>query len=176
MDKTAIENRNLPDGGVIALVRPPIVYVIAIVAGLGLEAGWPTPPLPNALALLGIVLVLIAGTLFALSIRELRAARTTFRTQQPTTTIVRTGPYRLSRNPIYLAFILLQLGIGLWWNSAWVLGLLVPAFLLVSFGTIAREERYLEEKFGDEYRRYRAAVRRWLQRRCRRRSLPTSGG
>jgi protein-S-isoprenylcysteine O-methyltransferase Ste14 len=162
MDQTPIADRNPPDGGVVALVRPPIVYLVAIVAGLGLEASWPTPPLPNAIALLGVVLVLLAVTLFALSIRELRVARTTFRTQQPTTTIVRTGPYRRSRNPIYLAFTLLQLGIGLWQNSAWVLGLLVPALVLVSWGTIAREERYLEEKFGDEYRLYKADVPRWL--------------
>ena len=162
MEQTPIVNRNPPDGGVVALVRPPVVYLVAIAAGLGIEAAWPTHPLPSVLALVGVVLVLLAVTLFALSIRELRAARTAFRTRQPTTTIVRTGPYRLSRNPIYLAFALLQLGIGLWQNSAWVLGLLVPALALVSWGTIAREERYLEEKFGDEYRRYCANVRRWL--------------
>ena len=162
MDKTPIINRKSPEGGVVALIRPPIVYFVAIMASLGLEVGWSTPPLPRVLALLGVVVVLLAVTLFALSIRELRAARTTFRTRQPTTTIVMTGPYRLSRNPIYLAFTLLQLGIGLWRNSAWVLGLLVPAFVLVSFGTVAREERYLEEKFGDEYRRYKADVPRWL--------------
>jgi protein-S-isoprenylcysteine O-methyltransferase Ste14 len=68
----------------------------------------------------------------------------------------------LSRNPIYLAFTLLQFGIDLWSKSAWVIGLLVPALVLVSSGTIAREQRYLEEKFGDEYRRYQADVRRWL--------------
>jgi protein-S-isoprenylcysteine O-methyltransferase Ste14 len=162
IDKIPIDDRNPPDRGVVALVRPPIVYVVAFAAGLALEVGWPTPPLPRVLALLGVVLVLLAVTLFSLSIRELRAARTTFRTQQPTTTIVMTGPYRLSRNPIYLAFALLQLGISLWWNSAWVLGLLVPALVLVFAGTIAREERYLEKKFGDEYRRYKAEVRRWL--------------
>jgi protein-S-isoprenylcysteine O-methyltransferase Ste14 len=162
MDRTPSDNRNPPDRGMVAVVRPPIVYVVAIVAGLALEASWPTRPLPRVLVPLGVVLVLVAVTLFSLSIRELRAARTTFRTQQPTTTIVMTGPYRLSRNPIYLAFTLLQLGIGLWRNSAWVLGLLVPALILVSSGTIAREERYLEKKFGDAYLRYKADVRRWL--------------
>ena len=161
-DESHMSSRNSPDRGVVALVRPPVVYLVAIAAGVGIEAAWPTHPLPSALALVGVVLVLLAVTLFALSIRELRTARTAFRTRQPTTTIVRTGPYRLSRNPIYLAFALLQLGIGLWQNSAWVLGLLVPALALVSWGTIAREERYLEEKFGDEYRRYNACVRRWL--------------
>jgi protein-S-isoprenylcysteine O-methyltransferase Ste14 len=162
VDKTPSKDRNNADGGVVALVRPPIVYLVAIALGLGLEAVWPTRPLPGGLEPVGLVLVLLSVALFVLAIRELRAVRTTFRTRQPTTTIVTTGPYRLSRNPIYLAFTLLQLGIGLWQDSAWVLGLLAPALAVVSIGTIAREERYLEAKFGGEYRSYCAAVRRWL--------------
>lgn len=162
VDKTPSADRNQGDAGVVALVRPPIVYLVAIALGIGLEAVWPTRPLPGGFAPLGLVLILLSVALFVLAIRELRTARTTFRTQQPTTTMVTTGPYRLSRNPIYLAFTLLQLGIGLWQDSAWVLGLLAPALVLVSIGTIAREERYLEAKFGDEYRSYCAAVRRWL--------------
>ena len=60
------------------------------------------------------------------------------------------------------AFTLLQLGAGLWANNVWVVALLVPILVLMSYGVIAREERYMEQKFGDEYRRYRAAVRRWV--------------
>ena len=67
-----------------------------------------------------------------------------------TTAIVTTGPYHFSRNPIYLAFTLLQLGIGFWVNSAWVVGMLVPTLLVMSYGVIAREERYPERKFGEE--------------------------
>jgi protein-S-isoprenylcysteine O-methyltransferase Ste14 len=162
VDKTPTADRSTTDGGVVALARPPIVYLAAILVGLGLEAIWPTHVLPRALAPLGIALVAVAIGLFTLAIRALRAARTTFRTQQPTTTIVATGPYRLSRNPIYLAFSLLQLGVALWTGSLWVLALLAPAVGVVWIGTIAREERYLEAKFGDDYRRYRATVRRWL--------------
>ena len=78
------------------------------------------------------------------------------------TTIVRTGPYRFSRNPIYLAFSLLQLGLAFWVNSLGLLITLVPAIALMSFVVIPREERYLEARFPAEYVPYKASVRRWL--------------
>jgi len=144
------------------LVRPPIVYAVSILLGVGLNFLWPVDVFPHAVEPLGLLLILLALALFALSIRELRRAATTFRTRQPTTVVVRTGPYRLSRNPIYLAFTLLQVGVGTWVNSAWVLAMLVPTLLLVSYGVIAREERYLTAKFGEAYRVYQADVRRWI--------------
>ena len=76
--------------------------------------------------------------------------------------VIATGPYRFSRNPIYLSFTLLQLGLGMWANSAWVVGMLIPTLVLMSYGVIAREEQYMAEKFGEEYLRYTAAVRRWM--------------
>ena len=81
---------------------------------------------------------------------------------QPTTTIVRAGPYRFSRNPIYLAFSLLQLGLAFWVNSLALLITLIPAHALMALVVIPREERYLEVRFPAEYSSYRAAVRRWL--------------
>jgi protein-S-isoprenylcysteine O-methyltransferase Ste14 len=76
--------------------------------------------------------------------------------------IVRTGPYRFSRNPIYLAFSLLQLGIAIWVNSVWLLATLVGAVALIHSIVIQREEHYLERKFGAGYLDYKASVRRWL--------------
>ena len=72
------------------------------------------------------------------------------------------GPYSISRNPIYIALSLIHLGIGVLSDSLWVVGLIVPALLTIRYGVIAREERYLDAKFGDDYRRYKASVRRWL--------------
>ena len=97
-----------------------------------------------------------------LSVREFRKARTPIRTRKPVTVVITTGPYRFSRNPIYLSFTLLQFGLGMWANSTWLVGMLIPALLLMSYGVIAREERYMARKFGDEYLRYRASVRRWI--------------
>ena len=104
--------------------------------------------------------MLLAVALFVLSVREFRRAQTPIRTRKPVTKVITTGPYRFTRNPIYLSFTLLQLGLGLWANSAWVVGLLIPTLALMS-GVIAREERYMAQKFGDEYLQYRATVRRW---------------
>jgi protein-S-isoprenylcysteine O-methyltransferase Ste14 len=75
---------------------------------------------------------------------------------------VRTGPFRYSRNPIYLAFSLLHLGIAIWLNSLWLLATLVVAVALMDFVVIRKEERYLERRFGAEYLDYKASVRRWL--------------
>lgn len=106
--------------------------------------------------------VLIAVALFLSAVRTLRAAGTPVPGDRPTTTIVRTGPYRCSRNPVYLAFSLFHLGIACWVNSLWLLVTLVPAVALMSFVVIPREEHYLERRFPSEYLPYKAAVRRWL--------------
>jgi protein-S-isoprenylcysteine O-methyltransferase Ste14 len=78
------------------------------------------------------------------------------------TTFVRTGPYRFSRNPIYLSFILLVLGLSLWSNDLWLLLTLVPAVGIIAVVVIPREERFLEDNFREQYSNYKAAVRRWL--------------
>ena len=150
------------DGGVVVVARPPIVYLVSILVGVGLNLVWPVQLFPHAVEPLGPLLTLLAVVLFVRSVREFRKAQTPIRTRKPVTAVIATGPYRFSRNPIYLSFTLLQLGIGMWANSAWVVGMLIPTLVLMSYGVIAREERYMEQKFGDEYLRYRAAVRRWV--------------
>ena len=149
------------NAGVVA--RPPLIYLCSIFIGLALQFVWPWKVLPAALeATLGGSLMLVAIVLFTLSVRQFLATGTAIQTHRPTTTILRTGPYRLSRNPIYLSFTLLYIGIAVWVNSAWLLGMLIPTLIVVWYGVIAREERYLAQKFGEEYLRYKASVRRWL--------------
>jgi protein-S-isoprenylcysteine O-methyltransferase Ste14 len=128
-----------------------------------LQGAWPVAFLPGTVSVpLGVATVLVAVALFVSAVRTLRAAGTPVPGDRPTTTIVRAGPYRYSRNPIYLAFSLLQLGIALWANSLWLLITLVPAVALMSFVVVPREERYLESRFASDYLSYKAAVRRWL--------------
>ncbi len=81
---------------------------------------------------------------------------------EPTTKIVRDGPYAFSRNPIYLAFALIYLGFAFAFSSIWAMGLLIPVLIFIDRDQIAREEKYLERKFGEEYVRYKSKVRRWL--------------
>lgn len=143
-------------------VRPPLVYASAILAGAVLTWLWPLPlAFPGAVSI-GVTMVLAAIVLFVLSVRTLRAAGTPVPGNQPTTSIVRTGPFRFSRNPIYLAFFVLQLGIALWIGSIWMMATLIPAAALVSAVVVRREERYLEDRFGQQYADYRNSVRRWL--------------
>src|SRR2546422_3824378 len=146
-----------------ALFRPPLVYLISLGIGALIQLATPLPFLPRSLAApLGASLVVVAIGLFSYSVAKFRAAGTPVPARKPTTVIVRTGPYRFSRNPIYLAFSLLQLGIAIWVNSLWLLATLVGAVALIHFVVIRREEQYLERRFGAPYLNYRASVRRWL--------------
>jgi protein-S-isoprenylcysteine O-methyltransferase Ste14 len=144
-------------------VRPPLVYLISLVTGALIQLERPVPFLPGAFtAPLGVFLVVVAIALFSYSVTKFWAAGTPVPARKPTTAIVRTGPYRFSRNPIYLAFSLLQLGIAVWANSLWLLATLVVAVALMHYVVIRREEQYLERRFGAEYLDYKASVRRWL--------------
>jgi len=111
---------------------------------------------------LGAMVVLVAGALFICAVRTLRKAGTPVPGNRPTTAMVRRGPYRFSRNPIYLAFTLFQLGLAAWVNSPGLLLALLPALALMTLVVIPREERYLEARFPAEYLPYKRAVRRWL--------------
>lgn len=145
------------------IMRPPLVYLGAIVLGLLLHFPWSVRLVPRAVSgPLGGTAVLVAVALFVWAVRTFRTAGTPVPGNLPATRIVRTGPYRYSRNPIYLSFSLLQLGIAFWVNSLWLLVTLVPAVALMSFVVIPREEHYLESRFPSDYLPYKASVRRWL--------------
>ena len=160
--KTMSKNPAPKGGPLPGLLRPPIVFLAALLVGIALNRSWPLPFRPSPLWLLGPLLTVCAVLLFLLSFREFRAAGTSVRGSKRTTVIVRTGPYRLSRNPIYLSFILLVLGLSVWLNDLWLLVTLVPAVGFITVVVIPREERFLERNFQDQYSSYKATVRRWL--------------
>src|SRR5262247_4218709 len=121
----------------LGLVRPPLVYLVSLVTGAVGQLASPLPFLPGTLAVpLGAALVAVAIMLFSYSVAKFRAASTPVPARKPTTAIVRTGPYRFSRNPIYLAFSVLQLGLACWLNSVGLLLMLIPAHALMSFVVI----------------------------------------
>jgi protein-S-isoprenylcysteine O-methyltransferase Ste14 len=152
-----------PDVPDLGLIRPPLVYLASLAIGALLQFAMPLPFLPRTPNVaLGGALVVIAIALFSYSVAKFRAAGTPVPARKPTTVIVRTGPYRFSRNPIYLAFSLFQLGSAIWVNSLWLLATLVGAVALIHFIVIRKEEQYLEQRFGAEYLEYKASVRRWL--------------
>ena len=157
------ETGMMPQVANLGIMRPPLVYLGAIALGLLLHFAWPLRLVSRAVSVpLGGTVVLVAVALFLYAVRTFRTAGTPVPGHRPTTTIVRTGPYRWSRNPIYLSFSLLHLGVACWVNSLWLLVTLMPAVALISFVVIPREEHYLETRFPSDYLPYKASVRRWL--------------
>lgn len=156
---TDTQHRGGPTRG---LLRPPLVFLAAILVGIAVNRLRPLGFVPSPLRPAGAVLAACAVALFALSFREFRAAGTSVRGSSRTTTIVRTGPYRFSRNPIYVSFVVLLIGLAIWLDNLWLCVTLLPAAAFIVRVVVPREERYLERYFRDEYSSYRAAVRRFL--------------
>jgi len=110
---------------------------------------------------IGFLLVSLGGALVILARRQFKSIGTNIPPWKPTLHLATDGLYGHLRNPMYVGLILLTAGIGIAIGSDWILVLLVPAALLLHYGVVLREERYLEKKFGDEYCRYRASVPGW---------------
>jgi len=146
------------------IIRPPLAWGLAVIAGLALDWLLPLPFLPDDLqkGFLGVSVFVLALALLAWAIVTMTRAGSNVPTNRPTTTIVESGPYRFTRNPIYLGMVLGLIGLGIAFDNLWLLVMLVPFALVIRYGVVAREEAYLERKFGDVYRGYRSRVRRWL--------------
>jgi protein-S-isoprenylcysteine O-methyltransferase Ste14 len=146
------------------MVRPPLAWAAAVVAGLALNWLWPLPFVPAIVPArwLGGMVFAAALALFAWAIATVTRAGSNVPTSLPVTAIVDTGPYRFTRNPIYTAMMLALAGVAFAFDSLWPLLTLAAFAAVIRYGVVAREEAYLERKFGDVYLRYRTRVRRWL--------------
>ena len=146
------------------VIRPPLAWALAVIAAFALDWLMPLPFVPGMLPAgwLGATVFALALVLVAWAIATMTRTGSNVPTSLPTTTIVETGPYRFTRNPIYLGMFLALAGLAIAFDNLWLLATLVPFALVIRFGVVAREEAYLERKFGDVYRHYRARVRRWL--------------
>lgn len=142
---------------------PPLIYLSGFVIGLVMELAYPVPILPDWIARwAGVLIALISIPIVVSAVRAMHHAKTTINVRKPTTAIVSGGPFRWSRNPVYLSLTLFYLGIALLINSLWIAGWVVPILVVMRWGVIAREEQYLERKFGPEYLAYKAKTRRWF--------------
>ncbi|RWN31685.1 isoprenylcysteine carboxylmethyltransferase family protein [Mesorhizobium sp.] len=164
MEMDPAEHTDTGTAGVIA--RPILFFPAAILVGLALDRLLPLPfAIPEADEAAWVVagfLILIGLGLFAAGVRNFSRAATPLPTNLPARVLVTTGIYRWTRNPIYLGFFLMYGGIGVAAQSPWVLILTLPLAMTVRYGVVAREEAYLERRFGDAYRDYKQRVRRWL--------------
>ena len=123
----------------------------------------PTPIWPGIWTqLFGTAPLVLGIWLFASGIGTLRRHKTPPEPWKPSVELVQDGPYRFTRNPIYVSFAAIYLGVSFIFNSSLALIMLIPVLVLFDRKQIPREERYLEEKFGEEYNRYKAKVRRWI--------------
>ena len=145
-------------------MRPPLAWGLAIITGLALNWLVPLPFLPADLPAgwPGAMVFVLALALGVWAVVTITRAGSNVPTNLPSTTLVESGPYRFTRNPIYLGMLLSLIGLAIAFNNLWLLTMLVPFALVLRYGVVAREEVYLERKFGDVYRGYRSRVRRWL--------------
>jgi protein-S-isoprenylcysteine O-methyltransferase Ste14 len=150
--------------GVIA--RPPVLFLAAGLLGHAADHLQPVAfPIPAGDAIhriSGGLLILIGLAIGVSGIRDFSSAGTPVPTNQPTRALVTDGMHGWSRNPIYLGMFLIYGGIGIAAQSVWMLILAVPLAITIRYGVIAREEAYLEQRFGEAYLDYKARVRRWL--------------
>ena len=145
------------------IVLPPFLYLGVFLAALVAHWFVRLPMFTTFVALpLGLCLSAAAIVIARWGRRTMTAAGTNVRPTQPATTIVTSGPFRFSRNPLYVALTLLYLGLTTVVNTWWGLLLLAPLLLVMHTGVVLREERYLDKKFGESYRVYRSKVRRYV--------------
>ncbi len=147
--------------GVVA--PPPLIYLGVLVFSLLLNRRFPIAFLPRGIARgLGWSLLSAGVLLVGWFERTLRHAGTPANPYKPVSNVVTEGPFRYTRNPAYLSMSMIYTGIAALANALWAMLLLPGALLVIQRGVIEREERYLERKFGEEYLRYKALVRRWI--------------
>lgn len=143
-------------------IKPPLIFVLATAIGALLHVAWPRAARPDGWGMLGAALAALAVVLLAWCSRLFQRHQTEIVPWKPTRVIVDYGPYGVSRNPIYVAFALFQLGLGLWADKLAVVLMTLPALVATHYLVVVREEAYLERKFGDAYRDYMRRVRRWV--------------
>lgn len=142
---------------------PPLIFVIGMVIGYAIQHRFPASLEESEyLNLFGKFLITVGIFILGYALYLFFKAKTEIEPWKPTSSIITTGLFAYSRNPIYAAFCITTVGLGLIFNNMWMLISFIPSAIFVYHLAIKKEERYLEQKFGDEYLEYKQKVRRWL--------------
>jgi len=155
-------DNELPDNpGVIA--PPPLIYAGPLAVGLLLNLKFPLRFMPRKVAaILGVTLIGASVALVSQAFQRMRRAGTNVNPTEPATVLVTEGPFKFTRNPLYLSLTLFYAGVATLVNALWAILLLPIVLFVVNREVIEREERYLERKFGEQYMKYKGRVRRWI--------------
>ena len=147
--------------GVVA--PPPLIFLGGLLIGGAIGWMYPYPFLPRVLGYVFGAVLAIVGLTTIISVRlKMAGVKTNIEPWKPTTAILSDGIYSISRNPVYVAMVIIYLGVVLIFNSLLMLIPLGLVLIAINFGVILREEKYLEQKFGAEYVDYKTKVRRWI--------------
>jgi protein-S-isoprenylcysteine O-methyltransferase Ste14 len=160
----AMTEPSRPDNAGVRLI-PPLVYVAGLLIGYLVWWLWPVPIIPgqDGLArILGGLFVIAGAAAMVSALATFHRIGTAVVPVRPASALALAGPYRFTRNPMYLGLAAAHAGIALIGNALWPLIALIPVIWLIQTQVIAREEAYLERRFGGDYQRYRTRVRRWL--------------
>lgn len=147
------------------IAPPPLIFAVCVIAAVIVDTFRPLPLCNMSDTVrytVSAVVFLISIAIGLSALRVFRAAKEHPSPYKPTQTIVDSGPFRFTRNPIYISFLVTALAIAILDNSWWVVLSMIPLALLLEFGVIRREEEYLSRKFGAVYDDYRRRVRRWI--------------
>lgn len=147
-------------------IPPPLVTLVLLAGGLGTHFAFPQRILPEGgiQFAFGIPVVALGVGLAVSATKAFQRAGTDERFAEPTSVIVQDGLFARTRNPMFLSLVMLYVGVVLTVNAAWALVGLPLLILYLHFGVVRREETYLEDRFGEEYLRYKRSVPRWIPR------------
>jgi len=155
------EHENADKANVIVL--PPLIYLGFFLVGVGLQYVWTIKLMPRVVQTgIGLGLVGLSFLITLLAIPEFHKMGTSIDVNKPANALITTGAYRFSRNPLYLALAIMHVGLAVLIDNFWAVLMVIPTLIVVTHSVIAREEAYLEMKFGENYRNYKAKVSRWL--------------
>jgi len=149
------------DAGVV--IPPPLIYVAGFSIGLVLSRLYPLHAIPSRVAVpLGLLFLAAWIATWAGALPQFVRTKTPLSTRKPVTSLITSGIYNVTRNPLYVGWTFLYLAITVFTSAGWALIMLVPVAIVVDWLVVRKEEQYLERKFSDEYRDYKKRVRRWL--------------
>ncbi|MEC4726444.1 isoprenylcysteine carboxylmethyltransferase family protein [Shewanella sp. D64] len=144
-------------------IPPPVIFILFMLLAYLNSVFSPIELTFSApITYLGLALLMVGVTLLLYLLYQFKTAKTAVEPWQPTSSIIKTGVYAYSRNPIYLAFCTVPVGLGLYFSDVWLISSVLPSCIGVYYVAIKPEEAYLTRKFGDEYLRYQEKVRRWI--------------